>query len=184
MPERFEVLAAIDGELEYAEARWRSSCAASGVPYVNDALKPTESWLMFIRGYYNDLVYQLSHMPAGGEALDVVRKLAGLCVSCMQHNGIVTRDQKVYLKTEVDRRMVYAAIQQERVYQEDTWPGARTLDGEALLFGRYLHAADVAWSDNPGDEMALDVIRKLAGIAVRCLENHGCPLREPFDVTT
>ena len=38
--------------------------------------------------------------------------------------------------------------------------------------------ANEAWSMNAGDEDALDVVRKIGGIAVHCMEDHGAPERE------
>jgi hypothetical protein len=37
------------------------------------------------------------------------------------------------------------------------------------------------WTTNAGDEYAVDVVRKLAGIAVHAMERHGVNPREPFD---
>lgn len=56
---------------------------------------------------------------------------------------------------------VIDAINEELVYQS-------TLQGS----GR----AD-AWTKNAGDEAALSALRKVAAIAVRALEQYGCPTR-------
>lgn len=42
--------------------------------------------------------------------------------------------------------------------------------------------AQEQWTIHPGDEYALDAIRKLAGIAVQAMEIHGIVLREPFEI--
>jgi hypothetical protein len=80
------------------------------------------------------------------------------------------------------RRKVYELIDGERKYQ-DSLPPSRT-DGEQRSVGDYLTMlrsymgkADAAWTDNPGDEQALDVVRKIASIAIRCMEDHGAPPR-------
>lgn len=181
--ERFEVFALIETELQYQVDRWRAACAKEGIPYKPDEVKTTEQWLSFIEGYYNDLVYECSHVAGGGDARNVMRKLAALCVKCMWHNGIVGRDGTYY--ENADKKMAFAAIEQERRYQDDMWPEAReesaySVEGFQLIFGRYLRQAVDAWVDNAGDERALDVVRKLAAIAVRCMEINGADPREPY----
>jgi len=82
----------------------------------------------------------------------------------------------------MDRKEVYNLIDGERVYQ-DTLPAHRT-DGEPRTVGDYLtmldhyvRAAQDAWVLNAGNLQALDVIRKVAGICVHCIEDHGAPPR-------
>ena len=80
------------------------------------------------------------------------------------------------------RERVYQAIDGERNYQEEHVP----LDGrilsvgdEILLLESYLQKARDAWTtdfDNP-ELTALEMLRKVAGVAVRCLEHHGAPER-------
>jgi len=77
-----------------------------------------------------------------------------------------------------DRDQVYAAINQERDYQ-DKLPATRT-DGKQRSVGDYCtmmtyYAGQLvaAWTENPGDTQAMDVMRKIAGIAVRAMEEHG-----------
>jgi hypothetical protein len=81
------------------------------------------------------------------------------------------------------RYEVYRAIDGERDYQD--WLGSDRSDGMPRSVGdyltllrAYLAKADAAWTDNPGDRPALHVIRKIAGIAVHCMEDHGAPPRE------
>jgi hypothetical protein len=73
---------------------------------------------------------------------------------------------------------VFEALKEERVYQDNLSPERtdnhyRTVAEELVLMKTYLERAFVAWTDNPGDEQALDVIRKVGGMAVRCMENNG-----------
>jgi hypothetical protein len=82
------------------------------------------------------------------------------------------------------RGQVYAAINTERDYQ-DALPPTRT-DGMPRSVGDYItmmrtyaRAADEAWTYNPGDAQALVQMRKIAGIAVHCMEDHGAPHRMP-----
>lgn len=80
------------------------------------------------------------------------------------------------------RQDVYKLIDGERDYQ-DHLPSQRTdhrqhTVGEYLvMLHYYLEEADAAWTMNAGDSEALDVIRKIAGIAVHCMEDHGAPPR-------
>lgn len=79
----------------------------------------------------------------------------------------------------MDRSEVYKLIDGERDYQNTKWP--RDHEHEAGAYVAMIHAystkALIAWTDNPGDEAALDVIRKIAGICVRAMEKHGAPPR-------
>lgn len=76
------------------------------------------------------------------------------------------------------RELVYKAIDGERAYQ-DALPSTRT-DGSTCTVGDYITMLQYynaklieAWTMNPGDKQALDVFRKVAGIAVHCMEDHG-----------
>lgn len=82
----------------------------------------------------------------------------------------------------MERRKVYELIDGERSYQ-DTLPPSRT-DGVPHTVGDYLVMLDCYlrrakddWTNNAGNEQALDEIRKIAGIAVHCMEDHGAPAR-------
>ena len=80
------------------------------------------------------------------------------------------------------RDEVYSLISGERDYQ-DVLGASRTAGkphdvGSYLTMIRtYVTRAEEAWTNNPGDEAALDQIRKIAGIAVHCMEDHGAPAR-------
>ena len=81
------------------------------------------------------------------------------------------------------REEVYAAIDGERNYQDETWPEPESsthlsLGEEILLIREYVERAQREWTGLPGNPPeALAMVRKIAGIAVRCLENHGAPER-------
>jgi hypothetical protein len=82
------------------------------------------------------------------------------------------------------REQVYKKIDIERQYQDSLSTqhfGTPTIEGELLMLQDYIDRARKAWVDNFEDnneEPARHFIRKIAGIAIRCLENHGCPERE------
>jgi len=83
------------------------------------------------------------------------------------------------------REQVYDAIDSERDYQAALESDSgrccgrtKTVGDYGLLLHRYMAQLDIAFSDNAGDDQALNVIRKIAGIAVHCMEDCGAPHRE------
>lgn len=80
----------------------------------------------------------------------------------------------------MEREDVYECINEERAYQENLdfeHKGYPSVAEEILLLEHYIANVRSCWVINKGNEAALDAIRKVAGISVRCLENHGCPTR-------
>ncbi len=81
------------------------------------------------------------------------------------------------------REKVYAAINTERYYQDHAWPLGQepefSIGEEILLIEEYARRAREAWTDEKqGAEVeTLNTVRKIAGIAVRCMENHGAQQR-------
>jgi hypothetical protein len=80
------------------------------------------------------------------------------------------------------RQEVYEAINTERDYQDGLWkqtPEHQTSIGETvLLIEEYTARARLEWTGEPAPEtQTLHIIRKIAGIAVRCMEQHGAPKR-------
>ncbi len=76
------------------------------------------------------------------------------------------------------RSEAYAAIDEERLYQDGLPPSRtdgqpRTVGDYCTMMAHYQQELVRAWTQNPGDRQALDVMRKLAGIAVHCMEDHG-----------
>lgn len=85
------------------------------------------------------------------------------------------------------REEVFELITSERDYQ-DSLSSART-DGSTKTVGdyitmlsHYVNKMQEAWTMNPGNTAALDVMRKVGAIAVHCMEDHGAPAR--FNGTT
>lgn len=80
------------------------------------------------------------------------------------------------------REDVYVLIDGEREYQKVR--GARRVlpvEGEIILIRTYLQKAESAYTHTFGDSKELptmDVVRKIAGICVRCMENHETPSRK------
>ena len=86
------------------------------------------------------------------------------------------------------RQEVFRAIDSERDYQDaqclaryPTYRGNHEVGAFLTMFRSYLLRAEEAWTSNDGDAQALEVIRKLAGIAVNCMEQHGAPQRKGFE---
>lgn len=82
------------------------------------------------------------------------------------------------------RADVYAAIDTERAYQDSLWPGhvepsnPLTIGEFLLLIEEYALKARNEWTREQKPEVqTLHQIRKIAGIAVNCMEQHGAPVR-------
>lgn len=87
----------------------------------------------------------------------------------------------------VSRSEVYAAIDSEREYQDRLWPehgGASnpnplTIGEFLVLLDDYLQKAKSQWTTERKPEVqTLHIMRKIAGIAVNCMEQHGAPKRD------
>lgn len=78
-----------------------------------------------------------------------------------------------------NRTEVYAAIDSERQYQQQL---ARNDVKEQnpmehlAIIRRICRDMEDHWYDKPG-QPPMDYMRKIAGVAVRCMEQHGAPLR-------
>jgi len=114
-------------------------------------------------------------------ALGVLRKIAGISVRAMEQVGVVYRDGKYFAGRNhgISREHVYQAISGEREYQDQRWEDLddRNTVGDFLTYlNRY--ATLLTDSLNPDEpQAALDNFRKIAGIAVACMERHGAPAR-------
>lgn len=85
---------------------------------------------------------------------------------------------------KVTRAEVYAAIDGERDYQDAhcLYEGAHEFTGGEFItmMGKYTNELPALWALNPGDapDKVLCNMRKIAAIAVQCLEVHGVIPRE------
>lgn len=82
----------------------------------------------------------------------------------------------------MERQEVYNLIDGERDYQDSVIGNkyahvAHPVAAEILMIEEYAARARVEWTDNKGDEAALAMVRKVAGLCVRCMEHHGAPER-------
>ena len=76
------------------------------------------------------------------------------------------------------RQEVYKVIDAERDYQDslssDRTDGRDHHSGDFIvMMNYYINKLNEAWTINAGDTEALKVMRKIAGIAVHCMEKHG-----------
>lgn len=78
---------------------------------------------------------------------------------------------------------VIEALNEELAYQS-TLPDSGRADavdhgvaGQLVTLQVYTNEALVAWTKTKGDAAALHALRKVAAIAIRALEEHGCPRR-------
>lgn len=83
----------------------------------------------------------------------------------------------------MNRNEVYNLLDGERDYQDslgsDRTDGAkRTVGDYIVMLQHYQNELVRQWTLNPGNEQALDVMRKIGGIAVHCMEDHGAPPRK------
>lgn len=81
------------------------------------------------------------------------------------------------------RQRAFDAINSERVYQEQQeqlngWQEKKKVGEWLVLLNHYVAEANAMWCKTAGDEPTLHVIRKIAGIAVHCMEENGAPLRK------
>lgn len=83
---------------------------------------------------------------------------------------------------KASRYQVYDALDGERDYQDSLPPNrtdgvSRTVGDYLTMLATYLRKAQDEWTNNAGDEQALEQIRKIGDIAVHCMEDHGAPTR-------
>ena len=79
---------------------------------------------------------------------------------------------------KMSRTDVYRLIDGERDYQDEqrkTWDhqGSVTVEAEILMMEEYMKKVREEWTKNFGPDQAMDQMRKVIAMGVRCLENHG-----------
>lgn len=100
-------------------------------------------------------------------------------------------------KEKTPRSEVYAAVDSERDYQDklgadrtEHWDVPveerfRSVAEYIVMLQSYVNQAVNEWTRNASNEDALHEIRKIAGIAVHCMEDNGAPKRiNKMDVDT
>jgi hypothetical protein len=83
----------------------------------------------------------------------------------------------------MNRQDVYARIDEEREYQDEVWgvdqDERKTLGDWTVFLDRQVERLkDQVYESSPEDDLnALHTMRKIAAIAVACMEHNGCPPR-------
>ena len=78
----------------------------------------------------------------------------------------------------VERKEVYEAIDTELEYQYTKFgPNPHEIDAFATYIRRYSAILDRVATGSYSEKEKLDMVRKIAGICVRCMEQHGAPKR-------
>lgn len=82
------------------------------------------------------------------------------------------------------RQEVYEAIDSERDYQKEVWGSVDGIDNP-MEVGSFLALLDIYLADAKDqfrremkpEKEAIETMRKIASIAVNCMEQHGAPKR-------
>jgi hypothetical protein len=85
---RADVYKAIDGERDYQDAKWGNSLS-SGI--AGDGARSIDEFSLYIVGYAADAARLASHYADGQAKLAEIRKVAALCVACMEQHGVPSR---------------------------------------------------------------------------------------------
>jgi len=188
---RAEVYELIDGERDYQDKRWPHDAPSVGSHDVG-------TYILFMKGYVNKAIETACFSARHEECIEHFRKIAALAVRCMEGHGTVPRlppDPRLYDVTDDlndplilekhDRSGIYKIIDGERDYQESLLgPGGvrscstQEVGSYLLLLQEYVDRTQRAWADHHGDIPALHGVRKVAGICVRCMEEHGVAARK------
>lgn len=81
MTDRKDVYIAIDSERDYQQKRW------GGNPHRQADDRTIDEYACYIQRYANVLIEVATTAETDVEKLHVVRKIAALCVACMERNG-------------------------------------------------------------------------------------------------
>ncbi len=90
---REDVYRLVDGERDYQDSRWGSTLSSDRepVPGTQGGDRTIDEFALYIAGYSDDLIREASHFGGAENKLAIVRKLAGLCVACMEQHGAPQR---------------------------------------------------------------------------------------------
>lgn len=184
MPDRDTVYAAINAEMEYQEDHYKDIVARYGEEFVPLFNWRAEDFLVRVFAVQDRIAGCLTEKAR----LDAMREVAAWAMLAMQNCGgcarnVNTGEPMDFLEPHLKLSKVQAMVNTERQYQDEL--GMDRTDGRGhnsagytVMLRHYVTQATERWTVNPGDEYALDVMRKIAGIAVHCLEDCGVTLRE------
>lgn len=93
---------------------------------------------------------------------------------------VFTKIHFIPLNVDINRADVYSAVDSERDYQERKWEAdVLTVGDQILLAAEYVDLARKEWAHERTtvSSPSLHMMRKVAAIAVHCMEDHGAPTR-------
>ncbi len=84
----------IDSERDYQDSRWGNTLSGNRTPGPdqNGGDRSVDEFVTYIVGYADDLLREASHFADTEKKLAVIRKIAGLCVACMEQHGAPYRE--------------------------------------------------------------------------------------------
>jgi len=185
---QLDVYECIRDELLFQETVKMQICQDSQMEYQDDSPRSVAGWLLLVKGKYDDIVYSLSHEAGTLYTLGQLRELAALCIQCiMEHGGFGRQPNGTLIRLNyvkpLGMDLAWDVAVLERKYQDSFGPErtdghAHSISEYLVMFDTYRRTAFDAWTHNVGDEAAIQIIGKLLGIVVHCLEDHGAPKRE------
>ncbi len=102
MTTRSEVYAAIDSERAYQDGLWGNTLSGDrpATELQPGGTRTTDEFSLYIIGYANDLLVQGSHFANEKVKLDIIRKITGLGVACMEQHGAPQRIATLHTSVE------------------------------------------------------------------------------------
>lgn len=90
---RSRVYRLINGERDYQDSRWGSTLSSGRSPGIEEegGMRSIDEFILYIKGYTDDAVNVASHFGESDKKLDPIRKIAALCVACMEQHGAPAR---------------------------------------------------------------------------------------------
>lgn len=88
MTPRADVYRAIDSERDYQDSRWNPATTPT------KGLHTVSEWILYMEQYLHEarrLVSTQADPKASNDALEFIRKVAGMGVACMEQNGAPQR---------------------------------------------------------------------------------------------
>lgn len=183
MSTRDDVYAAISAEMDYLETEYKESVAQHGEEFIPIFNWRAEDFLVYIFAVQDRIAGCLTEKAR----LDAMREIAAWAMMALQHCGgcarnVNTGEPMEFLEPILKMSKVQAIVNTERQYQDELrigrTDGGHKSSGYIVMLRHYVTQATERWTTHPGDEYALDVLRKVAGIAVHCLEDCGVTFRE------
>ena len=86
MTDRIDVYAAIDAERDYQQNRW--AAGDLGATVADADTRSIDEWSLYLQRYVTQLVLHSADNPdERTEKLATMRKIAAMCVACMEQHG-------------------------------------------------------------------------------------------------